>query len=798
MSLDPSSVTRAVAPRLAARIGRRASVLVQAPAEFWPLPLALAALTLASDGRPVRRLDLRSEAGDLTEALAADEPLLIEAAGPDAGDQLTALARATETRLLHAPCLTVRESDDRPGAAELAQFDLVLDHRDLTLSTDEVRGAAADPDPQSLHDLLAETGGVPELVYAALTSNDGEGVRGIAAGWAERVDVTVIADPLLALHVWCGRLHEETVAALAGTIFGRAIPLEAVRRARSASVVTRVPGHDPSIPDALAAALRAALGAHGGRVPGRKSLVTAVTSTAIEALEAVRLLTRLGDWAALDRVLGAGLHLLVHLAPAQRARYARRWPSPVPERLTHLAAARRLVDPQEPKPSTPGVLTPWHDLGRLYVAERLERGSIADDVRERLTTVVVPGRPWTHAEAQDTLTTTAGWVWARCRRIETAGAEAHADEAASLTSLLLCVTQAAVRIGDLPVALASVRRAARIMHALGGRAEWYPTLRHAVLAHAAYTSAIAGGTNLAAVRLTSFEHIAHTTETPDDTTLAVAALAERHVEVGRGAVPAATSLSFVDTERDFAPEEAAVRASSVLVRHGPTATIDWLHTMLGKAMWTESPTWAWWSMNATLALLYARTAQPRRAQQWLERSPLPPTLGLAVRAHVAMAGDYPQAAEQLAQEVLGLPEVPPRWRLLALGARLEALLATGRPDESEVAVAAETWDDQVGTVALFGERSRALVVSRLTSEAVRKLPGLAAITNPEPVKDVHLTNRQLDVLRGLASGATMGQVAGELYLGTETVRSTAKELYKRLGVHDRNSAVQVGRALGMI
>ncbi|WP_314710821.1 helix-turn-helix transcriptional regulator [Propionibacterium acidifaciens] len=63
---------------------------------------------------------------------------------------------------------------------------------------------------------------------------------------------------------------------------------------------------------------------------------------------------------------------------------------------------------------------------------------------------------------------------------------------------------------------------------------------------------------------------------------------------------------------------------------------------------------------------------------------------------------------------------------------------------------------------------------------------------------VRLTPRQVDVLRGLAEGKTLGRIATDLGLGKETIRSTAKQMYKRLGVHDRASAVLMGQALGMI
>ncbi|WP_169798250.1 helix-turn-helix transcriptional regulator [Actinomyces radicidentis] len=50
----------------------------------------------------------------------------------------------------------------------------------------------------------------------------------------------------------------------------------------------------------------------------------------------------------------------------------------------------------------------------------------------------------------------------------------------------------------------------------------------------------------------------------------------------------------------------------------------------------------------------------------------------------------------------------------------------------------------------------------------------------------------------LAAGRTLPEIADELFLGVETVRSTSKALYKRLGVHDRDAAVRVGTASGIL
>lgn len=74
-------------------------------------------------------------------------------------------------------------------------------------------------------------------------------------------------------------------------------------------------------------------------------------------------------------------------------------------------------------------------------------------------------------------------------------------------------------------------------------------------------------------------------------------------------------------------------------------------------------------------------------------------------------------------------------------------------------------------------------------------PGAQATMTSGPAT-IALTRRQREILECLSRGLTMAQVAEELVLGVETVRSTAKAIYKRLGVHDREAAIQVVRMSG--
>lgn len=70
-----------------------------------------------------------------------------------------------------------------------------------------------------------------------------------------------------------------------------------------------------------------------------------------------------------------------------------------------------------------------------------------------------------------------------------------------------------------------------------------------------------------------------------------------------------------------------------------------------------------------------------------------------------------------------------------------------------------------------------------------------ALLRPEPVR---LTRRQLEVLRALDTPATLAQIAEQQEVGLETIRSTVRATYRRLGVHSREEALDRGRALRLI
>jgi LuxR family maltose regulon positive regulatory protein len=67
-----------------------------------------------------------------------------------------------------------------------------------------------------------------------------------------------------------------------------------------------------------------------------------------------------------------------------------------------------------------------------------------------------------------------------------------------------------------------------------------------------------------------------------------------------------------------------------------------------------------------------------------------------------------------------------------------------------------------------------------------------------PALEERLSQRELEVLRLLASTLSSSEIADELCVATSTVRSHTKAVYGKLGVHTRLEALDVARELGLI
>lgn len=63
---------------------------------------------------------------------------------------------------------------------------------------------------------------------------------------------------------------------------------------------------------------------------------------------------------------------------------------------------------------------------------------------------------------------------------------------------------------------------------------------------------------------------------------------------------------------------------------------------------------------------------------------------------------------------------------------------------------------------------------------------------------VNLTERELQVLRGMSQGQSNGEIGRELFLSEDTIKTHARQLFRKLGARDRAQAVAVGFRRGLV
>ena len=110
------------------------------------------------------------------------------------------------------------------------------------------------------------------------------------------------------------------------------------------------------------------------------------------------------------------------------------------------------------------------------------------------------------------------------------------------------------------------------------------------------------------------------------------------------------------------------------------------------------------------------------------------------------------------------------------------VLKRAKPDQIVDAVRVVAQGDSL----LFPAAIRRLAAAHPGRDATRELPGTP------------LTNREVDVLRRLAAGRSNAEIAGELGVGIETVKTHVANVLSKLGVRDRTQAVIAAYGAGLL
>jgi len=144
----------------------------------------------------------------------------------------------------------------------------------------------------------------------------------------------------------------------------------------------------------------------------------------------------------------------------------------------------------------------------------------------------------------------------------------------------------------------------------------------------------------------------------------------------------------------------------------------------------------------------------------------------------------------------GLGGVEAARRLVAAYPHANVVMLTGAADRDAVATAISGGargflHKDVSREELCAAVANALATAELLGEedprAARPAPG-----GPE------LTEREMQVLHGMAAGKSNAQIGRELYLSEDTIKTHARRLFRKMRVNDRAQAVASGFRAGLV
>ena len=281
----------------------------------------------------------------------------------------------------------------------------------------------------------------------------------------------------------------------------------------------------------------------------------------------------------------------------------------------------------------------------------------------------------------------------------------------------------------------------------------------------------------------------------------------RHAEAAELLDQADRLLVDVDV-RNISVTRTTIVRSALLRAQGDTEGAIGLLENLRRA-WVEA---AWPRPGPVLVDLLARArcrayldaGEADRADQVLDGLRGRPEAAL-LEARIALARDNAAAAAALAGGVTS-----PRRRAIEAGLILGLAKGTDDPDAATEAVEGSlALGLAEGFLHTFAAERKLLPLYR-TVAVRRPSPALAAVltasrtepTERPPTRNgalvVPLTERELEVLRRLHGPLPVAELAAELYVSPNTMKSHLRAIYRKLGVDSRDAAVHEGERLGLL
>ncbi len=203
------------------------------------------------------------------------------------------------------------------------------------------------------------------------------------------------------------------------------------------------------------------------------------------------------------------------------------------------------------------------------------------------------------------------------------------------------------------------------------------------------------------------------------------------------------------------------------------------------------------AMLNTLAILWLAAGHPAKGRPLLRTdTPFPGQLAPAKVLYQLVSGDPALAVRTL----VGLLAEP--GHTIRSTAAVETLGAAAARRAGNDDAALELLQRVASRYHLFGVRAHLLYVPNADLEALRALAGdrhneacylagrvVTPIASPDATP-VTLTRREIEALRAWAVHRTRAEVAGALFVSTNTVRSQLNSAYRKLGVTTKDAAIQ--------
>lgn len=142
----------------------------------------------------------------------------------------------------------------------------------------------------------------------------------------------------------------------------------------------------------------------------------------------------------------------------------------------------------------------------------------------------------------------------------------------------------------------------------------------------------------------------------------------------------------------------------------------------------------------------------------------------------------------------GIGGVEAARRILGAAPQVPVIMMTMAEDVDGVARAVASGARGYLVKDASREELTAMVTQVLADAEARQLPRPRTDGENLPA----LTERELQVLRGMGRGRSNAEIGKELYLSEDTVKTHARRLFRKLGAADRAQAVAMGFRWGLV